>query len=118
MCLSAVTATTGSNGNVQKRGTRTLTYGRAGQSSRFLISLFHQPGDLRFYQPREVCVLQPDRLHMVTGIEVDMLVLLQRGVDINLETKEVAEGRHRADLTIRETRDEFIFGGEPRLLST
>src|SRR3990172_8764715 len=83
---------------------------------RFPYFLCHEPGDLRFYQAREVCVLQPDRLHVVAGVEIDMLVLLQRRVDVNLEAEEVAEWRHRADLTIRKTRDEFIFGGEPRLL--
>src|SRR3990172_3597459 len=101
MHLSAVTATDGSNGNWLTGGTPTLFYSRAGRSSRFFISLCHQPSDLGFYQPREICIFQPDRLHVVAGVEIDMLVLLQRRVDVNLEAEEVAEWRQRVDSTIR-----------------
>jgi hypothetical protein len=50
-------------------------------SRRFFLGYFNQVSNLWLHQHGEIFISQPDRLHMITRVKVNVLIFLQSRID-------------------------------------
>jgi hypothetical protein len=83
---------------------------------RDLACMVREIDDDRLDHAREVGVFHADRIGVRSGLKHNCMIFREESIHVDRKLVEVAERRHRADLTIRERRRNLLLARQIDML--